>query len=128
MIINYNVIARNTMTDQEKSSPQDAHKRFKDLLKEAELAEKQAEQLAEELEAPEEPAKPHWLEETAAQTLKISLEEEQEAEMGHKAETRPFSGYEAETEALPFLEATPPPPLGTTPYTPPPSTPSTCHA
>lgn len=105
------------MTEQEKSTPKDATKRFKDLLKESELVEKQAEQLAEEMaeemEAQDEPTRPAWFDETAAQTWKTSVEEEEE--------TQSVEEHEAETKTPTPLGATPPPPLGTKPYTPAPS-------
>ncbi|RLD04824.1 MAG: hypothetical protein DRI56_10565, partial [Chloroflexota bacterium] len=123
------------MTTQENSSPKDAPERFKDLLKKAELAEKQAEQLAEDMELQDEPTRPSQIgeltvpsdvdeptklssvEDVPAQTKTVLLEGE---DTGGK-QTLPIADYEAETAAPPSPELTPPPPLGDTPYTPPPA-------
>ncbi|MEA2008569.1 MAG: hypothetical protein U9O54_05575, partial [Chloroflexota bacterium] len=123
------------MTNQENSSPKDASERFKDLLKKAETAEKQAEQLAEEMELQDEPTRhsqvgestkpsdvgeltePSDVEKTAVLTRRNLLEDE---DIGGK-KTLSIPAHEAETAAPHSLELTPPPPLGDTPYTPPPA-------
>jgi len=109
------------MADQENSSPQDTPKRFKDLLKEAELAEKQAKRLAEDMETQEELIKLSPLEKTEVLPRKTSINEKQETMISNKLESPLLTGHEAITEAPNFSEATPPPPLGITPHTPPPS-------
>lgn len=114
------VIVIEIMTDKENSTPKDTAKRFKELLKEAELAEKQAKQLAEELESQAEPTKPSQVDEQPAQTRKISMEEEQQEAVEDK-KTGPALEHEAKTETPRSLEVTPPPPLGMRPHTPPPS-------
>jgi len=103
------------MTTQENSSPKDAPERFKDLLKKAELAEKQAEQLAEDMELQDEPTRPSQIgeltvpsdvdeptklssvEDVPAQTKTVLLEGE---DTGGK-QTLPIADYEAETAAPP---------------------------
>lgn len=114
------------MTNQENSSPENASKRFKDLLEKAELTEKEAEKIAKELDRDKEPTKPLRTqsdtdrvdpEETSAKTRKTSLAEER-VEGTKRAATL---AHEAETVAPLKKELIPPPPLGDTPPTPPPA-------